>query len=216
MSASDLESPWLVVMGASLGGLAAVERVLAGLPDDFEPAVVVVQHRSSDSTEVLARLLGRSSAQPVVEPDSGEPIRHGRVYLAPPGYHLLVEGDDTFGLSTEGPVTWARPSIDVLFESAAQAWGSHLVGVLLTGSSDDGARGVATLLEHGGIALIQDPDEAESPVAPRAALELAPEAPRLQLDEIPERLVYLTRSTRSAARTDHPAAGRAARSSRRR
>lgn len=184
----------LVVVGASLGGLDAVERLLGRLPGDFEPAVVVVQHRSSDSTEVLGQLLGRSSVRSVIEPDSGEPIQPGRVYLAPPGYHLLVEDDGTFGLSTEGPVTWARPSIDVLFESAAEVWGRRLVAVLLTGASDDGARGIARVRERGGAVLIQDPDEAESPIAPRAALALTPDAPRLRLDEIPRRLVDLTRT----------------------
>lgn len=198
MATANGSTPRLVVIGASLGGLAAVERVLAGLPDDFPAAVVIVQHRSSDSTEVLAQLLGRRSAQPIVEPDSGEPIQPGRVYLAPPGYHLLVEGDGTFGLSTEGPVTWARPSIDVLFDSAAEVWGDRLVAVLLTGSSDDGARGIATVQARGGVVLVQEPDEAESPVAPRAALRLAPQATIIRLAEIPELLVQLTCSTRSA------------------
>lgn len=209
MAASTEPTPWLVVIGASLGGLAAVERVLGGLPDDFEPAVVLVQHRASDSTEMLAKLLGRSSARAIVEPDSGEPILPGRIYLAPPGYHLLIEAAGTFSLSTEGPVTWARPSIDVLFDSAAEVWGDRLVGVLLTGSSDDGARGIATIARRGGAVLIQDPNEAESPVSPRAALERTPGAPTLRLDEIPSRLVELTCSTRSAS------AG-AARSARRR
>ncbi len=159
----------IVVVGASWGGLRALQRVLVGLPAQFHLPVLVVQHRVAGSDESLVALLQAASALPVSEAEDRDPIRPGRVYVAPPGYHLLVD-ESRLALSTEGPVQYARPSIDVLFESAADACGAGVVGVVLTGTNADGARGLARIKERGGMAVVQDPATAERPQMPEAAL----------------------------------------------
>ena len=155
----------LVVVGGSLGGFQAVKQILHGLPADFPVPLVIVLHRAGDA---LPSLLQRQTALIVVEAEDKEPLAAGRVYLGPAGYHLLVERG-SFALSTEGPVWFARPSIDALFESAAEAYGETLIGVALTGSSQDGADGLAAIEQRGGLAVVQDPNSAESAVLPRAA-----------------------------------------------
>src|SRR5215212_4683664 len=159
----------LIVVGASLGGFHALETLLGGLPRDFPLPVAVVQHRSSDSDELLATLLRRSSRLPIVEVEDKHSITPGEIYIAPANYHLLVE-EGHFALSTEGPVQFARPSIDVLFESAADAYRDKVVAVLLSGSNSDGARGMARIKEYGGLAIVQDPASAESSRMPEAAI----------------------------------------------
>jgi len=160
----------LVVMGCSLGGLHAMRQLFAELPADFAAAIAVVQHRRADAVSPLAGLLGSVCALPLVEVRDREPILAGTIYLGPAGYHLLVERG-TLALSLEGPVTWARPSIDVLFETAAEAYGRRLVAVLLTGSSEDGARGIAAVARRGGLTVVEDPATAYSPVSPQAAID---------------------------------------------
>jgi two-component system chemotaxis response regulator CheB len=161
----------IVVVGASLGGLRAVSALLAALPAGFGLPVVVAQHRSPDDAG-LAAFLQRSSARPVLEAEDKLPLAPGSVYLAPPDYHLLVDGE-RLALSTEAPLAFARPSIDVLFESAADAHGPHAVGVILTGASDDGAAGLARIRGRGGLAIVQEPAEAACAVMPRAAIVAA-------------------------------------------
>ncbi|HEX8052431.1 MAG TPA: chemotaxis protein CheB [Thermoleophilaceae bacterium] len=162
----------LIAIGASWGGLHAVGEVLAGLPEDFGPAIVVAQHRSRDSVKgMLTTALGTRTALPVCEAGDKDPIKRSRVHLAPPDYHLLVE-DGHFELSLDPPVSHSRPSIDVLFESVADAYGTRAIGVLLTGASSDGAAGLLRLREMGGLTIVQDPEEAERPEMPAAALEL--------------------------------------------
>jgi two-component system, chemotaxis family, protein-glutamate methylesterase/glutaminase len=175
----------LIAIGASWGGLRAVGDVLAGLPRDFRPAVAVVQHRSADSVPgMLTEALGRRTELPVCEAGDKEPVRGGNVYLAPPDYHLLVEPGH-FELSLDGPETYSRPSIDVFFESLADAYGADAVGVLLTGASADGAAGLARVREAGGTTLVQDPDDAERGEMPRAAIELGAAGRVATLAEIP-------------------------------
>jgi len=159
----------LVVMGASLGGVAALRLLLAQLPADFPAAVAIVQHRRADADSPLSDLLGAVSLLPVREPRDRERLEPGVVYLGPAGYHLLVE-PGWLALSVEGPVSWARPSIDVLFESAADAYRRRVVAVLLTGSSEDGAAGMAAVARRGGLTVVEDPGSAHSPVSPAAAL----------------------------------------------
>jgi two-component system chemotaxis response regulator CheB len=173
----------IVVIGTSLGGLHALETLLPMLPAGFPLPVVVVQHRSVLSGEGWVRVLQRHSLLKVREPQDKEPILPGRLYLAPPDYHLLVDGGD-FALSTEGPVLFARPSIDVLFESVADTFGPRAIGVVLTGASDDGSRGAARLKRRGGCLIIQDPATAEAPTMPKAALTAAPADHVLPLEEI--------------------------------
>jgi two-component system, chemotaxis family, protein-glutamate methylesterase/glutaminase len=159
----------IVVMGASLGGLKALETVLACLPADFPMAVAIVQHRKADIEQMLAMLLEQRCTLPVSEAEDKEEILAGHVYLAPSEYHLLVE-KDYFALSLEEPVNFARPSVDVLFESAAETYGTGVIGVILTGTGHDGAQGLATIKHHGGLTVVQDAATAEGNGMPKAAL----------------------------------------------
>ena len=162
----------LVAIGASWGGLRAVGEVLSGLPPDFGAAVVVGQHRSRDSDEAMfVGALARSTPLQVCEAGDKDPIVRGRVHVAPPDYHLLVEPGH-FELSLDAPVSYSRPSIDVMFESVADSYGERAIGVLLTGSSADGAAGLLRLRERGGLTLVQDPAEAERREMPAAAVAL--------------------------------------------
>jgi two-component system chemotaxis response regulator CheB len=164
----------LVAVGCSWGGLSAAERLLAALSPDLPSALVLVQHRAEGHSP-LAALLARHTPRLVREVSDRDRIDPGVVYVAPPGYHLLVD-DERFWLTTDGPVQHSRPSIDVLFESAAEAFGERLAAVVLTGANDDGARGLRRVAELGGLALVQDPALAERRTMPAAALEAVPDA----------------------------------------
>jgi two-component system chemotaxis response regulator CheB len=159
----------IVVVGTSYGGLAALQTLLPALAPDFPLPVVVVQHRGKDR-DTLCEFLQRHSVLPLTEPNDKDAIAPGRVYLAPRDYHLLVERDG-FALSTEAPVSYARPSVNVLFESAAEVYREHTVGVVLTGANADGARGLAKIKAYGGMCVVEDPSSAESKGMPRAAVE---------------------------------------------
>lgn len=169
--------------------MAALETVLGGLPADLPAPVAVVQHRDVRSV-ALANILQRHTRLRVREPQDKEPLVAGRVYIAAPDYHLLVE-TDSFSLSTDPPVCHARPSIDVLFESAADAFGRHTLGVILTGASSDGAHGAAWIKRGGGYVIVQDPEHAESPPMPRAALAAAAADRILSLSEIAPAIIQL-------------------------
>jgi two-component system chemotaxis response regulator CheB len=159
----------VVVIGTSLGGLAALRVLLAKVPRNYPVPVVIAQHRVKASDEMLVRLLGAGTALPVREPDDKDLIEPGVVWVAPSDYHLLIEGG-RFALSTDAPVNYARPSIDVLFESAAECYGPGALGLLLTGANDDGARGCDRIKKSGGSVWVQDPAEAESAAMPAAAI----------------------------------------------
>jgi two-component system chemotaxis response regulator CheB len=166
-----MKTPQLVVVGTSLGGLNALIVLLASLPKGFPVPIAIAQHRSvSPDGGGLAHLLQEHSRLAVVEADDKMPIEAGTVYLAPADYHLLVEEPGVFALSTDAPVRSARPSIDVLFQTAAEAYGADLLGVLLTGASADGADGLATVKSRGGWAIVEDPATAECRTMPAAGL----------------------------------------------
>jgi two-component system chemotaxis response regulator CheB len=171
----------LIVMGTSQGGLAAVQTLLQGLPEGFNVPLAIVQHRGHDREERLISLLQRKTSLHVTEPNDKEEIRPGYVYLAPTDYHLLVDAG-CFHLSLEERVCYARPSIDVLFESAATAYGERLVGVMLTGANTDGAEGAKRIREHGGTLIVQDPRTAEAGTMPAAVQHIANQV--LPLEEI--------------------------------
>jgi two-component system, chemotaxis family, protein-glutamate methylesterase/glutaminase len=174
----------LIVVGCSWGGLAALGRLLGHLPEGVDLPVVIAQHRAPESPRGgLERSLGRHLARTVVEAGDKDPIERGHVYIAPADYHLLVE-PGSFALSVDEHVRHARPSIDVLFESAADAYGAGVIGVVLTGANADGADGLARIVARGGAAIVQDPATAEAPEMPRAALAAAPEATVLPLERI--------------------------------
>jgi two-component system chemotaxis response regulator CheB len=161
----------IVAIGASRGGLAVIEGILRALPDSCVCPIVIVQHRGADDDDGrLVELLQAHSVLPVGEPEDKEALAAGRVYLAPPGYHLLVERK-WLSLSVDPPVVFARPSIDVLFESVADAFGAEAIAVMLTGASGDGSLGAAAVKRAGGRVLVQDPATAECATAPRAVLE---------------------------------------------
>ncbi len=172
----------LVAIGCSWGGLDAVEAVLDRLPSDLSGTVVIVQHRAHAPSD-LASLLGRYTSWDVCEAEDKEEIGTQRVFLAPPGYHLLVDGG-RFALSTEGPVQHSRPSIDVFFESVADAFGPRAIGVVLTGSNNDGAAGLAAIARRGGATVVQDPATALKPDMPTAALRAVPDAEVVGLEDI--------------------------------
>ena len=160
-----------VVIGASVGGLEAIGVLLQQLPPDFPLPIAIAQHRAPAPPDGdLAVIWQRSTTLPIGDADDKAPIEPGRVYIAPADYHLLVESRAQFALSTDPPVLYARPSIDVLFESAAEVYGGSLIGVILTGASADGSHGLKTIRQRGGCALVQEPATAESDVMPRAAL----------------------------------------------
>jgi two-component system chemotaxis response regulator CheB len=173
----------IVVVGTSWGGLAALRTLVGGLPKDFMMAVTLVQHRHKDSDQLLRVLLQERSALEVCEVEDKMPIEHGRVYVAPPDYHTLVERGH-FSLSTEAPVRYSRPSIDVTFISAADSYAHRTVGIVLTGANADGAEGLRKISDRGGMAIVQDPATAESKVMPDAARRSVPRAKVMPLEEI--------------------------------
>jgi two-component system chemotaxis response regulator CheB len=174
----------LICIGASWGGLHAISRVLEDIPAAVDQPIAIVQHRSSESAErALPYLLRHHTSRPVDDVDDKTPIERARVYLAPPDYHLLVE-PGMFALSIDERVQHARPSIDVLFESAADAYRERVIGVILTGANEDGAAGLARIKARGGVAVIQDPAAAERRTLPDAALAATVADAVLSLDAI--------------------------------
>lgn len=159
----------VIAVGASLGGLAALRSLLEHLPEALPAALVLVQHRAEEAESLLPRLLARHTNAPVREPYDRDSIDPGVVYVAPAGYHLLTDGR-CFALSVDGPTCYARPSVDVLFESVADSFGNCAAGVILTGSSVDGAAGAKAIKDAGGRLAVQDPKLAESPVSILATL----------------------------------------------
>lgn len=160
----------IIVIGSSLGGMRALETVLGSLSASFPTAIAIAQHRHKASNEGLPAFLRKTCRLPVVDVDDKVFIEPGRVYLAPADYHLLVERG-VFHLSVDDVVSFSRPSIDVLFESAAAAYRQAVVGVVLTGSNADGARGAVAIRRQGGLVVAQDPASAEAPAMPRAAID---------------------------------------------
>ncbi|HEX6048738.1 MAG TPA: chemotaxis protein CheB [Gemmatimonadaceae bacterium] len=180
----------IVVIGTSWGGLNALSTVVATLPSTFALPIVVVQHRSADAPGMLAELLQTRSRLEIVEVDDKHPFAAGHIYIAPPNYHLLVERG-FFSLSTDAPVRYSRPSIDVTFASAADEYGRRTIGIVLTGANEDGALGLKRIADRGGYAIVQDPASAESAIMPRAALRLVPNARVLPLQHIASHLVTI-------------------------
>jgi len=180
-----------VVIGASAGAVEALSRILPALPADYPIPVLVVVHIPPDRTDLLASLFKAKCAIAVKEAEDKEPIRPGVIYFGPSDYHLQVEADRSVSLSADEPVYFSRPSIDVLFESAADAYGAGLVGVILTGANEDGAEGLAAVEAAGGAAVVEDPDLAFAATMPAAALARCIGARPLSLDAVADLLVGL-------------------------
>jgi two-component system, chemotaxis family, protein-glutamate methylesterase/glutaminase len=185
-------TPTVVVIGTSLGGLEALSVLLKALPRDFPVPIAIVQHRARVEDSGFERLLASQSALPVVEANDKDSLEPGRVYVAPADYHLLLERS-SLALSTAAPASYARPSIDVLFESAADAHGASVVGLILTGSNHDGALGCQRIKARGGRVFVQDPDTAQSSAMPRAALAATKVDAVLPLGELGAHLSKLCR-----------------------
>jgi two-component system chemotaxis response regulator CheB len=173
----------IVVVGTSWGGLSALRELIRGLPGDFGLPLVVVQHRHKQSDHLLTGLLQDHTSLCVAEVEDKAPIAPGNVFIAPADYHLLVDAG-YFSLSTDEPVRFSRPSIDVTFVSAADSYGDRSVGVVLTGANADGSRGLKRIHDRGGLTFVQTPATAESPTMPNAAIKCVPDARVLTIAEI--------------------------------
>lgn len=170
MKAALLTTYDAIVIGASAGGLYVMIRILKFLPVSFNKPVIVVQHRSRDERSLLEEVLQQKSSISIKQADEKELIRPGTVYFAPPDYHLLIERDHTFSLSCDAPVNYSRPSIDVLFETAADVYKEKLLAIILTGANKDGAYGIKKIATMGGTTIAQAPETADYPEMPRAAI----------------------------------------------
>ncbi len=182
----------LVVVGASWGGLQALRWLLEGLPGDFPTPIVVAQHRANDSSDVMVRMLQSHSSLAISEASDKDAIEPGHVYIAPPDYHLLIE-PGSLALSTDEFVHHSRPSIDVTFESAADAYADRLVGVILTGANTDGSAGLKRIRDEGGVTVVQDPATAARPEMPSAAMDAVRGVKVLPLRKIAPFLVQICR-----------------------
>lgn len=185
----------IVVIGCSMGGMNAMEQILGELPTDFPLPIAIVQHRYRTSDEGLPAFLRRRTKLAVVDALDKQWIKPGTVYLAPADYHLLVSPGELH-LSVDDAVAYSRPSVDVLFDSAAEAYGAAVIAVVLTGANADGARGVERVKRNGGFVVVQDPKSAEAPSMPEAAIAAARVDRILRLERIGPFLVELCRTSR--------------------
>ncbi|MBU6449025.1 MAG: chemotaxis protein CheB [Rhodospirillales bacterium] len=176
-----MSTPAAVVIGASAGALEALSAILPALPASFALPVFVVIHLPHNRKSILAEIFSAKCRLPVREAEDKEPVVGGTIYFAPPDYHLLVETNYSLALSSDEPVRYSRPSIDVLFESAADTYGPSLIAIVLTGANPDGADGLRKVGEAGGTMIVQNPAEALAPEMPRAAWAACPAARSLPL-----------------------------------
>jgi two-component system, chemotaxis family, protein-glutamate methylesterase/glutaminase len=173
-----------VVIGASAGGVEALDELLPALPAHFHPSLFIVLHLPRERPSLLPEIFRRRCARPVREAEDKEPIEPGTIYFAPPDYHLLIETNRQLALSTDEPIHYSRPSIDVLFETAAEAYGEQLLGIILSGANEDGAAGLQAVREAGGVTVVQQPDSAKVPLMVVSALQRGPADFVLALPEI--------------------------------
>lgn len=177
-----------VVIGASFGGMEAIRNLLVKLPENFELPIIIVLHIGSNKINAYLSQLNHKINRKVKEAEEKEPISRETVYFAPPNYHLQIESDFTFSLSTDPKINFSRPSIDVLFETAAWTFKDKLIGVLLTGSNNDGAAGLFTIKKYGGITLVENPETAMASSMPQAALKLFKPDDVLDIEKIAEKI----------------------------
>ncbi|HKI89080.1 MAG TPA: chemotaxis protein CheB [Draconibacterium sp.] len=181
-----------IVAGASLGGIEAIRKILFALPANFNIPVVFVLHIGTSNINSYISMLNDNSVFTVKEAEEKEYIKSNTVYFAPPNYHLLVEKNHTFSLSTDEKVNFSRPSIDVLFETAAWTYKENLLGILLTGMNNDGAAGLQTIKKYGGITITENPETAHAQIMPRSAIEMFTPDFILDLKDIPNQIIKLT------------------------
>lgn len=159
-----------IVIGTSAGGLSVLTEILQSLPSDYNLPIIIVQHRSKDERELLEKILSEKCKIKVSQAEEKEEIKNGNVYFAPPNYHLLIEKNFTFSLTNDPLVNYSRPSIDVLFQTAANAYKDKLTGIVLTGANGDGSNGVRMIKDNGGVTIAQDPETAEFDSMPMEAI----------------------------------------------
>ena len=193
----------ILVVGTSWGGLNALRELVGALPQDFRIPAVLVQHRHRQSDHLLSTFLQERTRLEVVEVEDKMPIQSGMLFVAPADYHLLIDRG-FFTLSTDPPVRYSRPSIDVTFYSAADAYAENTVGVVLTGANSDGSRGLRRIFDRGGLALVQDPVTAESPTMPSAAIRCVPGARIQTIRQIAATVAALTPTSNDAAPSRGP------------
>lgn len=182
------------VLGVSLGGMNALKQLIPSLPLHFSMPIVIVQHIGAHSSGNWITVLNDQSKLIVKEADEKEKIRKGSVYIAPPNYHLMIERNRTFSLSIDEKVNFARPSIDVLFETAADAYKESLIGIVLTGANADGAKGLKEIKKKGGMTIVQDPLTAEAYSMPAAAISASKVDHILPLEKIKDLLIKIDES----------------------
>lgn len=182
------------MIGVSAGGLKALTQIIPALPADFPLATVIVQHRKHEADDYLAPYLDELSQLTVIPASIGSLLRAGFVYVAPSGYHLLIERDCTLSLSIDARVNYSIPSIDVLFDSAATCYQSELIGLILTGANNDGSLGLKNIKFYDGLSLVQKPDTAEYPAMPLAAIETSEVDHIIPLNDIADFLTTLVMS----------------------
>lgn len=183
----------LIVIGASFGGMEAVKNVLKNLPDTFIVPIAVVLHIGNNNINTYISLLNNLSHYKIKDAEEKEPIKEQTMYFAPPNYHLLVEEDFTFSLSTDEKINFSRPAIDVLFETAAWSFKDKLAGVLLTGSNQDGAAGMKTIQEYGGITIVENPETAFANTMPETAVKNTTPDHILDLEDIAAKITEITK-----------------------
>lgn len=181
----------LVAIGCSAGGIEALKNILPKLPEELKPAVVVIQHIGPQANSTLSEFFDALCKVSVKEAEDKEPLKSGTVYFAPSGYHLLLEKDFSFALNVDAPVNYVRPAIDVFMESAAPICQEGMLGIVLTGANNDGAQGLKLVQDHGGRTLVQNPETAEFPAMPRAALEVSVKSEVLNISDIANLLAAL-------------------------
>jgi two-component system, chemotaxis family, protein-glutamate methylesterase/glutaminase len=180
-----------VVVGASYGGMEAIRNLLMNLPGDFDLPIIIVLHIGTNTINSYISQLHHKTNRKVKEAEEKEPVQRKTVYFAPPNYHLQIEPDYSFSLSTDPKINFSRPSIDVLFETAAWTFKNHLTGILLTGSNNDGANGLQTIKKYGGITMVENPETAFAKTMPCSAIELFQPDYVLDLDELAEKIAEL-------------------------
>jgi two-component system chemotaxis response regulator CheB len=180
-----------VVIGVSAGGLQAMSRILEELPPDFPIPVIVTQHRSKEEKSLLEEVLQSKCSIRIKQADEKEQITNGTVYFAPADYHLLVEKNHSFSLDSDAPINYSRPSIDVLFTTASKTYENKLIGIILTGASNDGAAGIEAIRKHGGTTIAQNPLTAQFPFMPQAAIDTGSVQYIFELEELRDFLLSI-------------------------
>lgn len=184
-----------IVIGASAGGMDAIKSILMPLQEGFSAPILIVQHLSPHSDGYMAKYLNELCKINVKEADEKEKILPGNAYIAPANYHLLIEKDETLSLTVDPKVNYSRPSIDILFESAAEVYENELIGIILTGGNGDGSKGLKVIKEFGGLTIVQDPSTAEAEFMPRAAIKASEVDYILSLNKISNKLIKLMGDT---------------------